>query len=379
MSTIVDVARLAGVGTTTVTKVLANRPHVRAETRQRVLHAIAALDYYPNSAGQTLRSSTPRVIGVVTPAPQTDPFSYGFFPVVFGGIGEWAAEQEYDVLWITATSKNGIRPAYAALYKSRRVAGIIDLCITLGDPRVAALKVSGCPFVLIGNPDDPTLPSVDADNEAAGRAVATAFLERGYTSAGFIGAANSPAARDRLVGLRATFEAAGYPLARHHTALGEPPPLDPLHGTLPDGALAPDPSRPARHTLDPSRDIVDAEAGRLAWAPWSEEFGYQTMRRWIADDDWPRAIFTFADDYAVGALRACQEAALRVPEDVAFVGFGDEAGGRWLRPALATVRQSTHELGYRAGALLLQLIAGTIPPDLRVMVPTRLIVRESLG
>jgi len=379
MSTIVDVARLAGVGTTTVTKVLANRPHVHAATRQRVLDAVVALDYYPNSAGQTLRSSAPRVIGVVTPAAQTDPFSYGFFPVVFGGIGEWAAEQEYDVLWITATSKNGTRPSYTALYKSRRVAGIIDLCINIADPRIDALKVSGCPFVLIGNPDDPALPSVDSDNEAAGRAVAAAFLERGYTSAGFIGAANSPAARDRLEGFRATFAAAGYPLALCHTALGEPPPLDPLRGILPDGAITPGPGSEARNDPDNPLDLLDAETGRLAWAPWPEEFGYQAMCGWIISGDRPRAIFTFADDYAVGALRACQEAALRVPEDVAFVGFGDEAGGRWLRPPLATVRQSTHELGYRAGALLLQLIAGTIPPDLRVMVPTRLIVRESLG
>src|SRR6267142_1155804 len=123
MATIVDVARLAGVGTTTVTKVLADRPHVSQATRRRVLDAIAALDYHPSAAGRMLRTGVTHVLGVITPPPAAHPFAHTFFAYVLEGIGECAAKHGYDVLWITT----GAARPYSALFKARRVDGLIHI------------------------------------------------------------------------------------------------------------------------------------------------------------------------------------------------------------------------------------------------------------
>lgn len=361
MVTIRDVAQRAGVGTTTVTKVLADRPKVASRTRQRVLQAIEELDYQPNAAGRALRSSTVRTIGVITPTPRATSFSRGyggFVPAVFGGVGDWACQHGYDVLWITAASTSGLRPSYADLYKSARVAGLIDAVIDLKDPRVAALKDSQCPFVLIGNPDDDTLLSVDAANLDAGETVAQAFVKRNYSPVAYIGMLNSPASRDRLAGLRSGMAAAGHALQPDLVALGEGP-------KEPDQTGGPD-------------DPYDEPADGIAWLPWIENFGYSAARKWLSRRTRPRAIFAFADGFAVGAMRACQDANLDVPEHVAIVGFGDEAACRWLQPSLASVRQPAHALGYRGAALLEEAISEK-PAERRVVLTTRLIERASLG
>ncbi|MEA3060102.1 MAG: LacI family transcriptional regulator [Sphingomonadales bacterium] len=338
MTTISDVARLAGVGTTTVTKVLSGRKYVSESTRQRIYKAIAALDYQPSAAGRMLRTGVTHVLGVITPPPDGQPFThYASFSRVLDGIGEVAGANGYDLLWITSADE-GVG-SYAALFKSKRVDGLIDLYIYPHDPRIDGLTASGYPFVLIGIPEDDSLPHVTAAHYDGGMLAGRAFARRGYAPVGYIGLADSPASRGRFAGLQAALAEVGQTVRPEHIGLGD-------------------------------------RAGRL---PDYEELGWTTMRRWLAHQTVPRAVLTAWDSTAYGVLRACREAGLTVPDDLAIVGFDDEPPSRLLTPPLATVRGPLRELGGAAATLLLQLIAGTAPRPPCQVLPMSFVERESLG
>jgi LacI family transcriptional regulator len=337
--TIVDVARLAGVGTTTVTKVLGGRRHVSAATRQRVLEAIAHLDYHPSHVGRSLRTGITRVIGVITAPPSTHPLTYAFFPSLLEGIGECAAEHGYDILWITTDSLRDERRSYEALFKSRRIDGLIDSWPWVGESRAGRVPASGHPFVLVGHPDDASVPHVDCANRDGGWQAGRAFVARGYDAIAYVGFREAPASRDRLAGLDRA-------LAEHGRAI-----------------------RPSHLAL------LERGQARLG----HEQVGYTAMRQWIETGDVPRAVLAYTDRIAYGILRACREHRLDVPRDVAVIGFDDEPSSQHVQPPLASVAQPTCELGYEAAAMLIALLAGrAVDPPERVL-PTQLVERESLG
>jgi LacI family transcriptional regulator len=339
-ATIVDVARLAGVGTTTVTKVLAGRPYVSAATRKRVLEAAAALDYYPSRAGRVLRTGVTRVLGVITPPPAAHPLSYTFFPSLLEGIGERAAASDYDVLWITSTGgASGAVESHEFLFKSQRIDGLINAFVRQGDPRPARLPAMGYASVVVGRPDDTSIPHVDAANRDGGYEVGRAFVSRGYHRVGFIGFAAAPPAHDRLTGLWRALAEAGRDLLPEHVVM-----------------LPPDKT-----------------------ATWQEDLGQEVMCGWIADANVPRAVMTYTDQIGYGVLRACRERGLDVPREVAIVGCDDEPSSRHMQPALASLGQPSRDLGYAAADMLISMISGkeAVPP--LHLLPMRLIERASLG
>jgi DNA-binding LacI/PurR family transcriptional regulator len=338
VTTIADVARLAGVGTTTVTKVLTNRKYVSEATRKRVNEAIVALEYEPSVAGRVLRTGRTHILGVITPPPEAHPFTqHSLFPRYLDGIGQIAATHGYDVLWITGLG--GDVGSYTALFKRKRVDGLIDVYIHPHDPRIAGLSESGYPFVLIGIPEDKSLPHVTAAHYDGGYLAGRAMVARAYASVGYIGLADSPASRGRLAGLTAALAEAEQRLRPDHLALVN-------------------------------------RAGKL---PDYEAIGYSTMRRWLARGRVPRAVVTAWDSIAYGVLRACQEQGHVVPDDLALIGFDDEPPSRLLTPPLASVRTPVRELGSAAARLLLELIGGVAPDPPGYVVPMSLVERESLG
>jgi DNA-binding LacI/PurR family transcriptional regulator len=219
------------------------------------------------------------------------------------------------------------------------VDGLIDLYIHPRDPRVSGLSASGQPFVLIGIPDDESLPHVTAGHFEGGFQAGRAFVRRGYSPVGYIGLADSPASWGRLAGLSAALEQVGQSILPPYLGLGD-------------------------------------RAGQL---PNYEELGWSTMRSWLKHGTVPRALLTAWDAIAYGALQACRESGCRVPDELAIIGFDDEPPSRLLTPALATVQFSLRELGGAAATLLLQLMEGTAPDPPRFVVPTTLVERASLG
>ena len=334
-----DVARLAGVGTTTVTKVIGERRHVSAATRRRVLEAIATLDYHPSQLGRSLRTGVTNVIGIITAPPSTYPFTYAFFPKLLQGVGECAANNGYDVLWITADTLRSLPSPYEVLFKKRRVDGIIDAWLWLGQSRMGQLHAGDHPVVLIGHPDDSLVPHIDAANRDGGWQVGRAFVTRNYHPVAYVGFLESPASQDRLQGLRRALAEAGNEIRSDHVTLFE------------------------------------REQSRLG----QEHLGYVCMQRWIEQHDVPRAVLAYTDQFGWGIMRACRESGLSVPRNVAVVGFDDEPASQYLQPPLASVAQPIRDLGYQATEMLIGLMAGSpLDPPTRVL-PMSLVERESLG
>jgi len=324
--TIFDVAREAGVSKSTVSKVLTNAPYIRAETRKRVEAAVALLNYHPNVAARRFQSRQSRLVGLVLPnvgEPSTPP---AFFTAFMRGAGKAAADHHYDLIWLVSISRRvGAAEDYAQTYLRREVDGMVLTNVPLGDPRVAALKQTGCPFVVVGRYDDPDVHTVDVDNLAIGYLATQHLLRLGHRRIALLnGRPHHPFCQDRL---------AGY--ARALTEYG----------------LA----------LDDSL---------VSWLSFREQDGYDATLHLLHGESPPTALIVTDAGLREGCRRALEELRVHAPLQVSVVGVDDfpPVSGR---PIATAVVQPTAELGIAAVELVLQLIAGH-PVSIRqqVLAPT---------
>lgn len=326
-----DVARLAGVSTATVSYVINNGPRpVSPETRARVLEIIQRLGYQPSSVARNLRRQRTSTLGVILPDTLNP-----YFGQVVRGIERVAFEHGYIVIQLHSDYSLQRELQFADLLYAERVAGAIWIPTTGSAEPVERLVQHRIPVVVLDRQlPDIEIPTVVADNFRGGYLATSHLIALGHTRIGYIGRQTDLShSQQRLEGYRA--------------ALQE-------HG------LAFDPTLIARGGFR-------MEDGRAAAC----ELLQRTPR--------PTAIFAYNDFNAIGALRAAYECGLRVPDDLAIVGFDDIPGAAFTLPALTTIRQPKLEMGQRAAELLLDLIAGqgaaSSPPPLEV----ELIVRESSG
>ena len=340
-STLYDVARVAGVSTATVSRVVHGADRVKASTRQRVLEVIDALGYVPDGAAQSLSRKTKQVVGLVAVAsrgPESDieQTSLLFVEEVLRGVERPLGDLGWSVL-ISFLRGSGLASAYQRMQKiSAKVDGMI-IAEGIADPEQLALLAARLPIALIAAyPDEPHADVIGADNRSGTKAAVCHLVEQhGRTRLFYIaGPAEAPDARERF----SAFEEA---VAEHPGAT--------LTGSF-EGRFA-------------------AISGQLA------------VRELLAGpcQELPDAIVCGNDQMAIGAMRELQTAGVRVPADVAVVGFDDIPLGALLTPPLTTVRQPIRLLGQRACSRLLQRIGDpTLPPRVERL-PTELIVRESCG
>lgn len=330
MPTLEEIAKLARVSRSTISRVINNDPNVSETTRQRVLEVIRQVNFQPNRAARSLAGGRSRMLGLVIPMGVARLFTDPYFPLLIQGVTSacnardytvmlWLAEPEYERRMISQIVNNGL------------IDGIIVSSMLVDDPMVKTLSQSGLPFILIGrHPTDQCVCYVDVDNQSSARD-AVAFLHRSGRRriATITGPQNMMVGIDRLEG--------------YQQALRE-------RGILPDSAL-----------------IVDGD--------FTEEGGYEAARRLIPHK--PDAIFAASDQMAVGALRALAQAGLRVPEDVALMGFDDMPFAARTSPPLTTMRQPIHRLGSTAVETLIDLVENPGTPARRIILPTELVIRAS--
>jgi LacI family transcriptional regulator len=211
--------------------------------------------------------------------------------------------------------------------------GVIVASMLMDDPVVEALIDSDMPFILIGrHPTNSKIHYVDVDNQSSAREAVAHLLRLGYRRVATItGPRNMIAGADRR---------AGY--------------LDALR----DRRLA-------------------ADADLIVEGDFSEAGGYAAMQRLLARQ--PDAVFAASDVMAAGAIRAIREAQLRIPEDIAVVGFDDMPFAARNDPPLTTIRQPIHRTGGLAAETLIDLIEKPASPTRRVILPAELVVRTSCG
>ena len=337
--TLYDVARLAGVSTATVSRVVHGQDRVRESTRERVQQAIEELGYVPDGAAQSLSRRRKDVIGLVCVEREVDHIDIEnvgllYYDEVLRGVEACIRHRNWSLL---ITFMQGDRPDFSRMDAlSGKVDGIL-----IGEGFVASSIIerlaARVPVVVIaGTPGERAADVVAADNFSGSAAIITHLIaEHGKRRLFHLdGPPNSPDASQRRQALE-------YVLRGH----------------------------PQCQLIGSAQGILSVRSGELA--------GEKLLARYRPA--LPDAVVCANDQMAIGVLRAFAAGGVRVPEDVAVAGFDDIALGSLYDPSLTTVHQPMRMLGERACALLLDRIAD---PDLSPAVellPTELVLRASCG
>ncbi|MFE2421580.1 LacI family DNA-binding transcriptional regulator [Streptomyces hokutonensis] len=326
------VAALAGVGRGTVSRVINGSPKVSAPTRAAVEQAIAELGYVPNPAARSLASRRTDSVAVVVPEGEARLFSEPYFSEIIRGVSaELSAAGMQLLLVLVPDEKEYAR--LATYLSAHRVDGVLMLSVHSGDTLPDRLHELAVPTVLAGRrgPGEP-LGHVRADNSGGARIAVEHLLAEGRRTIGTItGPLDMDAARARLDGYREALEHVGM-------------------------------------TVDD--DLI-------AYGDFREEGGRAAMRELLRRRPGLDAVFAASDVMASGAMLELRASGLRVPHDVAVVGFDDSIVARHTDPPLTSVRQPLEEMGRTMAHLLLHEIAHRDGDHRGVVLPTRLVVRES--
>jgi LacI family transcriptional regulator, repressor for deo operon, udp, cdd, tsx, nupC, and nupG len=330
VATIYEVAKRAGVSTATVSRVLSQPAVVSPDTRQKVLRAVALLDYAPNSAAKNLRTLRTGLLLVTVPD-----ISNPFFSLILQGIEDAAQREGYAVLLGDTQHDEEREDRYALMLKRKEADGLIVLGHRL--PREAAALVRTmaprCAPVVNACEFSPRLgiPSVHIDNARAAAEAMDHLYRLGHRRIGIItGPLVSPLSRDRLRGAT---------------------------------------QRAKQERAD--RDFV------VLNGDFSIESGAAAAERLLGRREPPTAIFCFNDEMAMGAVETAKRRSLRVPLDVSIVGFDDIRFARCIDPPLTTVAQPMRAIGEGTVRLLLQILQNdTMAPE-SVTLPHTLTIRSS--
>jgi DNA-binding LacI/PurR family transcriptional regulator len=329
--TLDEVAARAGVGRGTVSRVVNGSPQVSPESKAAVEAAIAELGYVPNRAARALVTQRTDSVALVVSESGERVFGEPFFAGIVRGISSGLLETPMQ-LWLAMVQSPIERERVEHHLTNQHVDGVLLLSLHTGDDLLTSLDARGVPTVcggaVVGS--DPACV-VDADNRTGGRIAVEHLLGAGRRRLALLtGPQDMSSGRDRLAGARDAVAAAG----------------------------------------------LDRDGIVVAFGDYSEDSGERAMREVLATGTVPDAVFAASDLMAVGALRVLREAGLRVPDDVALVGFDDSAVSRHTQPNLTSVHQPVEEMGRVMADLLIARIAGdAVPP--RTVLPTRLVLRAS--
>jgi LacI family transcriptional regulator len=327
--TLEDIARLSGFSRSTVSRVINADTNVKEETRQKILEVIQSINFQPNLAARGLVTGRTSVIGLVIPAAVATIFADPYFPELIRGISTacnandytvmlWLAEPEYERRTIRQILHNGL------------VDGVVVTSTLMDDPIVNSLYESKMPFVLIGRHPVLDVNYVDVDNVQGSYEATRHLFKVGRKRIAIItGPQDQVSGYDRFQGYLKAIRECGLP-------------------------------------FDP---------GLVADGKYSETSSYSAMMSLISHR--PDGLFACSDMMAMGAMRALREAHLRVPDDVAVVGYDDLSSSVRMQPPLTTVHQSINELGRTAVETLIEVIGQKEAKTHHIILPVELVVRSS--
>src|SRR5262245_1262644 len=330
--TLADIARELGVSKMTVSRAINNHPLINPDTRQRVLVVARRMNYQPNQHARALATSRSNLIGIVVP----DLMNLYFAEVVRAV--ESIARPAGLQLLICSTDEDATREIGEVEALLQRTDGLIISSVLAPTETRTYRKLvkDGAKIVLV----DRTMrnlqcPAVATDNVQVGRVATQHLISLGHKRIGHLSGDASSVSADRLEGYRQAL---------------------------------------AEHKIRFDESLVCA-CGLL------ESEGYSAMRSWLAEGNVPRAVFAVNDPAAIGAMKAMEEAGVRIGKDIALVGAGNIHYGDMLRVPLTKVSWSRAEMGQHAARLLIELMSGEAhsPRSRNVVLPPELIVRNSCG
>jgi DNA-binding LacI/PurR family transcriptional regulator len=322
-----DVARLAGVSHSTVSRALRNSRRVNSETIERIRRIAAESGYRASAVGRSLATRHTNTIGVVVTT-ITDAFA----AEVVSGIEETAAARGYSIFLANSGADPEREMRVVHTLDERRVDGIVVTASRVGALYVPMLSKMGVPIVLLNNQHPSEFAhSVMIANTDASAAATQHLIDLGHRRIAYLGDRNGRQSdTERFAGYRHALDAADLPF--------EPELV--YHG---DG---------------------------------NPEGGMEGICRLLSLPHPPTAVFCYDDMTAIGALRQVRKLGLRVPDDISLVGFDDLPIVRYSDPPLTTVHQPMPQMGRLAMETLLEFLAGSNSTH-NIKVPGELIVRES--
>ncbi|MBI1280169.1 MAG: LacI family DNA-binding transcriptional regulator [Anaerolineaceae bacterium] len=330
-ATIDDVAERAGVSIATVSRVINKTGQVAEATTIRVWDAIASLDYSPHAAARGLASRRTNTIGLIL-----QDISGEFFSPMLRGIEAGTREYGFDLLIHCTHVAGNDEPRLSHPLGEHNSDGIIIFNESLSPNEIRRLYRLQFPMVLLHRspPDGLGIPYVGFENKSGARKLIDYLIdERGYRRIAFLsGPSGSEDSHWREMGYRESL---------------------------------------AAHNIEFNPDL-------LAMGGFNEAQGQAAISQLLKRGEPFDAVFAADDDSAIGALSALKEAGLRVPEDIALVGFDDIRPSHYLTPPLTTVRAPIETAGREAVRQLISLIQ-TGKAEREILLPTELIIRRSCG
>lgn len=328
--TLDDIGQLAGVSRATVSRVINNYPHITPEVRERVQRVIQETGYKPNKIAQLLASNRSGIIGLVIPSTAQTILSDPYFLHLISGITKKVNYYALTLaLFLFHSMDDEIQIAHA-LFNTRLVDGLIITADRKQNPFAQQVIHHDIPFVVIGRSElRAPIPYVNAANEMGGYLAAEHLIKLKRQRLAIIMCDHNTAGDDRYAGYRKALE---------------------------DYGVAFDPRRVAR-------------------GDFTQESGYVAMQQLLATA--PDAVFASSDMMALGAQQAIKQAGLRIPEDIALVGFDNLPQAALADPPLTTIQQPIEELGIVAVEMLHELLNGPKKWPRQIILPVELVRRAT--
>ncbi len=328
-----DIAKLAGVSRSTVSRVVNDDPNVRESVRKRVLEVIQDTGYHPNAAARSLASQRSLTLGLVLPHSVHLFFTDPYFPRLTQGIAQACNHYNYTLALFLLATKEDEEKLYPRISRKGLLDGILVQTGQIGDQLIERLGSSNIPLVIAGRPPQvEELSYIDVDNVNGAYNAVSHLVQMGYKRTATITGPNN-------------------------TTVG----IDRKEGYV-------------KALLQRGRSVDET---LIAEADFTESGGYYAMRKLL--NSHPDAVFAASDIMAIGAMRAVREAGLCIPADIAFVGFDDLPLPIPADPPLTTIRQPVFQFGFKAIEILIDLIENGVQPPRRIIMDTELIIRQSCG
>ncbi|RWZ52355.1 LacI family transcriptional regulator [Halobacillus fulvus] len=332
MATIKDIAKLAGVSVTTVSRALNGYSDVNAKTRQKIEQIAKEIEYSPNALARSLVMKQTRTIGLLVSGLSREGAKDNIVFDVLTGINEYCGAQDYDLVLFNTTSSKQKEKTYAQLCRERRVEGVIVQGIKKDDPYLIEIFESNIPCVLIDVPvENETTGYITTDNVDGSMKAVRYLAELGHTNIAMInGHDQAFVSKERRKGFELGMLEQGLPIRNDW--------------------------------------IVNGEYAELK----AEQVGQELL------SEYPEisAVFCASDLMALGVMRAAKQMGKKVPEELSIIGYDDITLASYVTPALTTIAQDTFRMGYAAAELLIGILKQTEESRVR-LIENELKIRET--
>jgi LacI family transcriptional regulator len=332
--TLEEIAELTGVSRATVSRVVNGHPNVSAKVRERVQQVINQTGYEPNHAARSLASNRSNMIGLFIPlVGQSELFADPYYGKLISGISHKCNELNYILSLFVFDTRDNVPTKFARIVNTGFLDGFVITASTLNNPYTEMLNSRNIPFVMVGRPADAKHVSyIDTDNVGGAHTAVSHLIRTGHQRIGMIVPELATAVgQDRLRGYKTALQ---------------------LRQLLIDESL-----------------IVEGD--------FTFSGGFNAMQQLLPHQ--PDAVFGGSDLMALGALQAIQDAGLRIPDDIAVIGFDDFPAAKTSSPPLTTVRQPVEQSGSFAVEMLIDNINSQNEQAHHTILPVELMIRGSCG